>query len=354
MKTYIKNIIDKTHIQHQRHFFVTRDAWMVNTLNLPHLTKNEIKEANNTWPFVKVDEKDLIWLRVYKKEYGFNPYFVTDYQLLHILRKTNPYKQVVSLQNKAMLDVYYPDIEFPHNYLKCINGTLWNGEGKLLGCDGALGVNYLIDNGVNAFIIKPTVETGCGKGVRFVDLEQIDGRKEFLTTLLVSYGMNYVVQEVLQQHPAVQALNPTSVNCCRVTTLFFNGEFDYSTIIKFGKRESHVDNWNKGFLGGVSDDGVVNETAFDSKLSKITETDTGVVFGGLKLPCFVDMITCLKQWHIHYFPQIGVIGWDVVVDNVNRVKVIEINLDSPGVVGEQFCSGTFFKKHRSTINNMFR
>lgn len=50
---------------------------------------------------------------------------------------------------------------------------------------------------------------------------------------------------------------------------------------------------------------------------------------------------------------IGVLGWDVVVDKDNEVRIIEVNVDYPGIAGEQFASGTFFADRRDDIVSMF-
>lgn len=163
IKTTLKNCSEYIKTQHMRRYFVNRDSWMVDECNLPRLSKQEIEDANKMWPFCKVNERDLIWLRMYKKEYGFDPSFVTDYQLLLIFRKTNPYKQVVSLEHKAMFDIYYPEIPTPHNYIKVINGTCWY-EGEVCSWDTAL--SQLSKTSVENVVVKPTTDTGCGKGVQ--------------------------------------------------------------------------------------------------------------------------------------------------------------------------------------------
>lgn len=350
MKTQIKQLINSAHEQHFRRSLQTRDKWMVESLNLPPFSKQELCQINDTWPWIKQDNDDLIWSRVYKKFHGFNPYFITDWQLHHILKQTNPYKQVVSLQNKAMVDVYFPEIPFPHNYLKNIRGVFWC-EGEMKELETA--VDYIIKNEINQFVIKPSVESGCGKGVRLVDLNSESDKLAFLRELFNSYNKDFVVQEVLKQHPIIHQLNPTSINSCRVTSLFINGVFSYSSILKVGKKGSNVDNWHSSYLIGMDENGNILDKGYDNKLNQVTITDNGIAFAGLAMPYYKELISSIKKWHIAYFPNIGIIGWDVIVDQNNQTKVIEINTDAPGVVGEQFCSGTFFKIYKECINSIF-
>jgi len=349
MKTQFKQLIEKAHEQWFRMSIQKRDKWMVKTMSLPPLSKQELQQIHEVWPWLQLNNKDLIWVRMYKKEHGFDPYFITDWQLHFILKQTNPYKQVVSLQNKAMVDVYFPEIPFPHNYLKNVRGVYWH-DGEIMNVEKA--AESIIKENIKLFVIKPSVDSGCGKGVKIIRLDSENNNQEYLQKLLQSYNKDFVIQEVLRQHPAIQELNPSSINSCRVTSIFINGVFTYSTILKVGKAGSDVDNWHSSYLIGVDDMGVVCGKGYDNRLNSVSKTDNGKVFWGTKLPCFEEMIARIKQWHIKYFPNIGVIGWDVIVDENNQIKVIEINTDSPGVLGEQFCSGPFFKEHNRSINEL--
>ena len=349
MKSQIKYLIEEVHEQWFRWSIQRRDKWMVKAWDLPILSKAELHQIYKTWPWIRLNNKDLIWVRMYKKVHGFDPYFITDWQLHFILKQTNPYKQVVSLQNKAMLDIYFPEIPFPFNYLKNVRGVYWH-KGETMTVKSA--VEYIIKENIQQFVIKPSVDSGCGKGVKIVHLDSEDDQFEYLQNLFQSYGNDFVVQEVLKQHPSIQDMNPTSINSCRVTSIFINGEFSYSTILKVGKNGSNVDNWHSSYLIGVDQAGVVCEKGYDNRLNSVSRTDNGKVFGGMELPCFKEMISQIKKWHIKFFPNIGIIGWDVIVDTNNQIKVIEINTDTPGVVGEQFCSGTFFKEYNESINSV--
>ena len=352
MNAKLMRILARWRTAYHRRRFYKRDKWMIKAHGLPHLTKEEVRQANEAWPFVRVTEKDLIWLRVYKQQFGFDPFFVSDYQLEFILRRTNPYNQVISLENKALYDVYFPQIPFPKSYLKCINGVLW-ADNHIIGRGGYIGSGYLLERGILSFVIKPTVETGCGKGVRLINLAAEDDKRAFLSGLLDSFGENFIVQEIIKQHPDVMRLNPASVNSCRITSVFINGCFSYSSIIKFGKQNSNIDNWQSGYLGGIEENGNLKGVAYDSQLNKTTSAN-GVDLSKVRLPMFGEMIAKIKDWHTCYFRQVGIIGWDVLIDSTNNVRVIEMNLASPGVVGEQFCSGPFLKNHREDIITLLK
>lgn len=322
-----------------------RDYRFVKIHNLEWLSKEELNEIRRVWPCLDIQKKDMVYSMMYKKEYEFDPYFINDYQLNIILKKTNPYNQVVSLAHKAMIDVYFNELPLPKVYLKCIANVFFDDEMKIMSFDQA--IQTLQEH--RQFVIKPTVSTGCGKGVRIVRLDTNNNSKEILSNLIRSYGRDFVVQEILVQNPEISILNPSSVNSCRVTSIFLNGKFGCSTILKIGKQGAEVDNWNSGYLIGVNADGTLRNFGFDNNLNKVTKTDGGIVFGGMKIPYYEDMIEFVKKYHPKYFPNCGIVGWDILIDSNNSVRVIEVNLDYPGVVGEQLCSGTFFKDFRDDI-----
>lgn len=322
-----------------------RDFRFMKIHELKWLSKEELTEIRRVWPCFDIQKEDLIYSMMYKKVYGFNPYFINDYQLSTILKKTNPYNQVVSLAHKAMIDVYFEELPLPKVYLKRIANVFFDDKMKIMSFDQA--IQTLQDR--QQFVIKPTISTGCGKGVRIVRLDSNKNNKETIANLISSYGRDFVAQEILVQNSDISILNPTSVNSCRVTSIFLNGRFGCSTILKVGKQGAEVDNWNSGYLIGVNEDGTLRSFGFDNNLNKVDVTDNGLSFSGIKIPHYEDMIEFVKEYHPRYFPNCGIVGWDILIDSNDNVRVIEINLDYPGVVGEQLCSGTFFKDFRNEI-----
>jgi hypothetical protein len=342
----IENIINilKKHKQEWedsnfRRALVKRDNWLIVKFNLEKFSTNEIEDTYKTWPFFKPKNSDLIWNRLYKKFYGFNPYFVNDSQLRYILRHFNPYEKIMYLQNKAMLDVYYSDIHFPKVYLKCINGILCDCNGNPTNKEKAL--SALEASGETSFFVKPSIDNGCGKGVKEITIN--DAIYE------IKEGGDYVIQEKLKQCTFLNDLNETSINSCRVTSIYINGHFTCSSVLKVGKRGTYRDNWKYSYLVGMDSEGTLLGCGFDSNLETVNKADSNICFKGLKYPFYKEMTKEIERYHKKYFPYCGIIGWDVFIDSNNEVRVIEVNLDYPGVVGEQFCSGTFFQEHQKYI-----
>ena len=291
--------------------------------------------------------KDLIFMRLYKKEHGFDPYYICDFQYSYILDRFNPSERVVGLTNKALYDVYFPNIRFPKSYLKCIRGNFYSESMELLSLDDA--IDYLGGLGIDEFVIKPSIDSAGGKGVRRLYLSNIKNKRNELIDLFRQYNENFIIQEPINQHRTLSQLNPTSLNTCRVTTVFIKDRISTSTIIKIGKKGAFVDNWNNGYLVGVDNNGMLHDVGYDNKLRKVFQTDSGITFGKTIIPNYNNLIESIKDYHKRYLPQCGIVGWDTTIDSRGQIIVIEANTFTPGVTGEQLCSGTFFKNHAEVI-----
>lgn len=326
--------------------FYQKDKFLLEEQEYPLITDDEFRQIKETWPCFKYfGQDDLTWFRIYKKNFGFSPYFVDALQIKYILEKFNPFHQVISLENKAMGDVYFPEIPFPEVYVRCLNGVFYDRAMNRLTLEEA--VKVLIDK--ECFIIKPSIDSLCGAGVEKVVVNDLDKPQENVKVVISRAGDNFIAQECLVQEPVVAALNPTSINCCRITTMYMNGKFGYSSIIKIGKKGSHVDNWHSSYFTGMAKDGTILPHGFDKKCCRVTKTDNGIEFGGIKVPCFEKMVELVEKCHKYYFANCGVIGWDIMVDSNNNPRVLEMNISCPGVVGEQLASGPFFEVFRDEI-----
>lgn len=327
------------------------DEWMLLTHNLPKLSKEELDVVKQTWPCFDINDKDLTYLKMYKQVYGFNPYFLTDYYFQFILNKTNNLQAVSAFKNKAMYDVYFEKMPVPQTYSKSFAGVgVFDSKmNELLRADE---IDMLLK--VGTFVIKPTMDTGRGKGVQKIDLSEMENPRDYLMEVFSLYRGNYVTQESIRQHPAISAFNPTSVNTCRITTIYLNNKISSSGVIRVGKNKSKVDNWFTSYIIGINSDGTLRDFGFDAKLQKVYKTDNGVVFGGMKIPHYEQMVQLVRSLHTYYFPTIGVLGWDVCLDEHDNIRIIEVNVDYPGIVGEQLCSGPFFQDRCEELTHLLQ
>ncbi len=328
--------------------FYLKDKFLLDEQDSPLISDEEFRHIKETWPcFRFFGQDDLTWFRIYKREFGFSPYFVDALHIKYIVEKFNPFHQVISLENKAMGDIYFPEIPFPEVYVRALNGLFYDSQMNILSLNEAI----RLLSSKRTFIIKPSIDSLCGAGVEKVVVEELEQQEKALCDIILRGGENFIAQECLTQEPVISSLNPTSINCCRITSIYMNGKFGYSSILKVGKLGSHVDNWHSSYFIGMANDGTVLPHGFDKKCYRVAKTDSGIKFGGMKVPCFDKMVALVEKCHKYYFANCGVIGWDIMVDSQNNPRVLEMNISRPGVVGEQLASGTFFADFRNEICN---
>lgn len=317
------------------------DVELTKHLSLPDLTSEEFKLLQKTWPCFNFGKKDVLLAKLYKKENGFDPYYISSsYHGVLIEKAIIPHNQVCSLENKALADLYLPEIPFPKPYIRCINNILYDKEMNRISFKEA--VQFLLEK--KQFVIKPAINSMQGNGVKKIDLQQVDNvSEEWFKKLFSKATKNFIIQEIAVQHPDIARLNPTSLNCCRITSIYIGGKYTYGAVLKIGKKGSFVDNLNSSYWVGINKEGILNNVGWDNSMQSVTKTDNGIQFGGIKYPCFNSLVSFVEFYHKKYFPQTGVIGWDVFIDANNKPVVIEANLVIPGLPAEQLCSGPIFK-----------
>lgn len=304
-------------------------------LDLPELSLEEKKEIRKTWPGVHIYDMDFVNARVYKKIHGFSPYYLSPCWYNELRDCFNPKKQLYSLENKAMCDIYFPELTFPTPIVRRLNGNFFDKDLNFLSREEAKSI--LLKR--NEFVIKPSIGTEQGEGVRKV----VVANSTNLDKIFDDEGGDFIAQEVVSQAEEIKRLNPSSLNCFRVTTMYFNGYFGFSTALKVGKKGSFRDNWNSAYWIDVSPEGKLKKWGYDYNLNPVEKSDTGVVFEDLQMPKYKAMIDHLEKMHRKLFPNCGVVGWDVTITEDYKICVIETNLWDPGTNIEQFVSGDFFR-----------
>lgn len=310
---------------------------------LPEITSEEKRIIRETWPGLHIYDMDFVHARVFKKIHGFSPFYLSPCWYNEIRAKMNPKDQLYALENKALCDVYFPQLRFPEVYVRRLNGYFFDKDMNFITEDVAI----KILSAKKEFIIKPAIGSEQGDGVKKI--------KNTISTdwksLFMEEGLNFIAQEVLKQAPEIEKLNPSSLNCFRVTTLWIDGKFGYSTALKVGKEGAFRDNWNCAYWVNVTDDGLLSEFGYDYNINAVSKTDNGIVFKGVQMPKYKEMIAHLKQMHKAIFPNCGVVGWDVTIDKDYNICIIEYNLWDPGTNIEQFVSGDFFRPFRDRMLN---
>lgn len=228
-----------------------------------------------------------------------------------------------SYADKNMDEAFLPHIRHPYSILKNINGYFYY-KGNPVSKKDAVSLCKNIDEA----IIKPSLKSK-GKGVMMIKVS--DGvsniEEKTIEEIFDIYKENYLIQEVVHQHPAISALNPTSVNTIRILTYRSDMEIIVVyAVIRIGRTGQVIDNQS---VGGIStiihEDGTLGKYAFGAAGDDMIEkSDTGIVLDGYKIPYFEKVIEAVKKSH-YCLPFFDLVGWDVSINEDGDPVLIEWN-----------------------------
>ncbi len=232
------------------------------------------------------------------------------------------------------------DVIFPECITSCQNGRFYVGQNTP--CSQEDSINEVLSYN-NDFIIKPSVDSSHGKGIKKISAKDIT--EENILQLYTEYGKNFTIQKVLVQHPVLAAFNPTSINTIRITTYQdFTGKVKilYSAQ-RFGGKGKIYDNADdpngSGGFCAVSMDGTI-----DRKIHHYRNVRTDILDDGIpdKIPCFEKIKQTVLFLH-RRFPHFGIIGWDASLTPDEHPVIIEYNF-VPGMGTGQLANYPIFSE----------
>ncbi len=183
-----------------------------------------------------------------------------------------------------------------------------------------------------------------------------NGRSYTPEEMLETFGKKrYIIQELVEQHPALQAFGTKCVNTIRTITIMGkSGKVSvFAAFLRVGTdTESFVDNRAKGGLAI----GVELETGrlmryglpharFGEKVE--VHPLSGIVFDGFQLPYWEEITELVCSAH-RQFPNLRSIGWDVAIREDGPV-LLEGN-DSWEISGPQDTYGGLKKRLNELVN----
>ncbi len=249
--------------------------------------------------------------------------------------KLNEYDNKFAMSDKNYFDLFMPNVKFPDTVIRNIRGCLYDNDYNLLTKEQA---QKIVDQ-FEFLVYKPSEENGFGRGVQLVDISKenpLDISKK-----------DYVLQKVIKQHPALSALNESSVNVVRLITLFINDKvYPVSAALRIGGVGDFADNIQhpdgRGMIViGIDENGKLRKDGVYSCCDKTDCNPAGIKFLGYEVPQFETMKKIAMENHIR-FPKSRFIGWDFTVNENNEVVAIEYNIKGPGVLYYQYTNGPLF------------
>lgn len=337
-KSYVDRLVLKERQNEERMVLAN-----ISDSNRESLSTEEIRLVKETWGRA-CEVYSWKEYEVFKKLRKFDPNYLSHNIYLPVIsHKLNNYRYTKLFEHKSLLGLLSKgDMKFPCCYVRCIDGELYDGNGKSISEEEAIGI--LIEK--KELIVKDSSETSGGKSIAKVILEgksRDEIRKTVMEQMAERRGRDFVIQECIVQSPEISAFNPTSINTFRVTTLYLNGKFSVCSIVfRMGRKGMTVDNWGAGgIMVNVSLDGELSEWGLDIHLNPYS-SNNGVVFKGQRIKEIPSILKAVEKAHVEQFPLCKFIGWDICIDSNGEPVCIEVNSSQPGIFGEQCASGPIF------------
>lgn len=332
----------KTKIQNS--LFVEKYIKQVNESykKLPHkvkLTKEQEQEIQDFYVPLVGYKVPTDWHRYFYARTGLFSvkYIPTSLYRLELTGRLNQLPWCVPFSDKNLNDIVLPSMKQPHTYLKNRNGYFYV-ENKAVSLDEAV----LKCGNVGDVIIKPTLSSH-GSGVKKLHIQNgiVDDKGTKLKDLLVKYGKDFLIQDLVKQHHAMNALNPDSINTIRIVT-YRNGMdvFVLYAAIRIGRKGQAIDNESAGGISTkINSDGTLCKWAYGAPgQDKIELTDSGIKLEGYQVPSFEKAVSVVKEQHLN-LPFQDLVGWDICIDEEGEPVMLEWNTTpelSQSAVGPAF------------------
>lgn len=334
IKKSLHNTYHRIRLIRNRNHIMRVESENMKRLPLADLTKEEYLAVVKRWDGVSELKILPKYYQMFKTLEHFDPKFVSDDLFMpFILRKLNEKSESEAFVHKGLYDILFKnEIKRPTTLVNNINGTFYLPNMKPISHDEAVSILKK----EQCFIIKPTIGSCMGKGVKKIDTEA-DG----IVTILNQYKKNFITQQIVQQSALTAEFNPCSLNTFRISTLNINGKVSVCSIIfKCGQSDLIIDNGGAGgLMVGIDEAGCFREYGYNNEYEKFYETKNGVKFEGKYVESFSVVLNKIKEVHQKCIPSMGFAGWDVALDEHNEPVMIEVNLVWPGIQFEQLCPG---------------
>ena len=274
------------------------------------------------------------WHRLFTSFTGkFDPAYIPGNVYIYIERALNDLQQKRVLSDKNLQFSIFSGLEGTHSpcrcprrILSCVNDVFVTEDGDFMQQSEA--VFYLAD--VGDVVVKATIDTSSGRDVCVCDFHDgVDVKSgKTVQEIMERVGMhNFIVQEKVRQSATMARIYPKSVNTFRVISYILDGVCHIAPItMRIGRKGAEVDNVHfGGIFIAVNPDGTLGKTAFTEYQERWnTHPDTDIVFAQETLPYYPKLVKATRLLHSH-IPQLGIVSWDLCIDDNEKVVLIEAN-----------------------------
>lgn len=285
---------------------------------------------------------DLRWHEFYSSLNGkfYKNYLPTNLFYGKILPILNRQELFGVWEDKNMFSLLLAQANQPVTLFKNMNGLFFDSLNNPMTEDDCLS---MLNN--SCFVIKPSIETGGGKGVAmFVTNNGYTAKGNSVIDLFKIYNKNYIVQKKIKQHPKIAELNHTSVNTLRMITYrtLRKDVVLLSSIIRIGRKGKFVDNRCDGgiFCGICPITGKLKKIAYSlPSCETLYHSDENTIFENFEIPSFNIAKEKVLNWH-SLVPYFDLIAWDICIDEQGKPLLVEYNLKFPDIDMMQIANGS--------------
>ncbi|NER18152.1 sugar-transfer associated ATP-grasp domain-containing protein [Spongiivirga citrea] len=271
-----------------------------------------------------------------KRVKNINDYLTTqEVKRVSFSRYFNKAAMLPFFENKVVMALFCKKNSLPHPRMLCNNYGKWfNINGKTICIETKSNLvdllkEIMIDNKLDVLFVKE-VDNHGGVGCFKIENSEDSFQQKEIGEMLSG---NYLVQECIEQHTALSALNPNSINSIRIDTYVDEkGEGHILTaLMRFGVGKSVVDNASSGgfYVGIDMEKGTLKEMgqqlfSYGGKSYK-AHPDTNTIFKDYSIPYFQE--TCALIHKLMKLLPDGFVGWDIAITS-NGPMIIEGNTQS--------------------------
>lgn len=249
----------------------------------------------------------------------------------------------------------------PGVILRSINGTCYYQDYSVFG-KVPEDVSSIKNMPRGKYVIKPTIDTGGGTGVRVITVSEskIEINPSLPEGLLIEdlfkfYKRDFLIQSYIEQHHFFSQFNPSSLNTVRVLT--YRSLRDESVvllhkILRMGKTGNIVDNQASGGIAcGILPNGLLSDFGVDKYGNKHYDSN-GIVFANVGEIPYLGVISEIAIKVAPKFVYSRLLGMDFGVDKDGKVFLVEVNDSNNEINFYQMNNGPLFGEYTDEITSL--
>lgn len=324
---------------HRQNVKITRKQ-VKSFTNVSPLTSKEKKETRKVYRKYHI-KPNFKHLALFKACHGYSPYYISDNVYYgKVLTKHNN-DQRRKIDDKNYYDLLFNTANMPKTLCRKIKGIYLSKDYNSLSIEECLDI---IDKAEDA-IFKISIESAGGDSIIF----KHNSTREEIVKFMNNHD-DFIVQDVIKQHPILAKFNEGSINTFRLMVFHFDGKFEIvSSLIRCGITNSGIDNFSKGGITfAVHPDGTLGNFAVDKYGKKYeSHPKNSLVFSQYKLD--EDIVKSIYDDTIKQaqkIPFMRISSWDYTIDEEKRPILIECNIWMGGQLDlHQMAQGPIFEKY---------